>query len=73
MISFSIFCALTFQVEAPDDVGADKLSDDFEPGKVSAAAEGEGYDHVVVGSDLGGDFCCGSSLCAPRTGFALKV
>lgn len=46
---------MTCQFEAPDDLGADKLKDDFEPGKVSAAA-GEEYDHVVVGSDLGGEF-----------------
>ncbi|CAM9851787.1 unnamed protein product, partial [Ectocarpus fasciculatus] len=42
--------------EAPEDLGADKLSDDFEPAKVSTAP-GEEYDHVVVGSDLGGLFC----------------
>lgn len=57
----------TRQFEAPDDLGADKLKDDFEPDKVSAAA-GEEYDHVVVGSDLGGD-AWGKEL-APRVGFA---
>eukprot|EP00752_Nemacystus_decipiens_P002499 g2348.t1 len=49
-------CRFNPEFEAPDDLGADKLKDDFEPAKVSAAA-GEEYDHVVVGSDLGGLFC----------------
>ncbi|CAM9371186.1 unnamed protein product [Ectocarpus sp. 12 AP-2014] len=49
-------CRLNPEYEAPEDLGADKLSDDFEPAKVSTAP-GEEYDHVVVGSDLGGLFC----------------
>lgn len=37
----------------PEDLGEDKLSDDFSPDKASLP-EGEEYDDVVVGSDLGG-------------------
>lgn len=37
-----------------EDLGPDKLSDDFQPEKVSTGA-GEEYDHIVVGSDLGGE------------------
>lgn len=50
------------QYDSPDDLGEDKLSDDFTADKVDLSSSEEGggaaeehfYDHVVVGSDLGG-------------------
>ena len=58
----ALFCPFLFcfilpsrrcQHGPPADLGEDKLSDDFTTEKV-AGLEGE-YDHIVVGSDLGGE------------------